>query len=220
MRRVLRDASRAILRACLATKRGLHLGQGIKFNGLPIIDIRNGGSIHIGDNVVINSINRGYHANMFGPVKLFADRPGATITIGEGSRLHGSCLHAGESISIGKRCLIAANCQIIDGNGHDLSFPHVHLRGQTTGGSSPIEIQDDVWIGLGATILRGVTIGRGSVIGAGSVVTRDVPPMVVVTGNPATVSSVSPAHRLKAAAEGPRGMRGSSSASGYAGGST
>jgi acetyltransferase-like isoleucine patch superfamily enzyme len=199
MRRVLRDASRAILRAYWATKRGLHLGQGVKFNGLPIIDIRNGASIHIGDDVVINSINRGYHANMFGPVKLFADRPGATITIGEGSRLHGACLHAVESISIGKRCLIAANCQIIDGNGHDLSFPQVHRRGDTTGGSRPIEIEDDVWIGLGVTILPGVTIGRGSVIGAGSVVTRDVPPMVVASGNPATVSKVSHTQHLKAA---------------------
>lgn len=199
MRRVFRDAARAILRAYWATKRGLHLGQGVKFNGLPIIDIRNGASIHIGDDVVINSLNRGYHANMFSRVKLFADRPGATITIGEGSRLHGACLHAVESISIGKRCLIAANCQIIDGNGHDLSFPHVHRRGGTTGGSRPIEIQDDVWIGLGVTILPGVTIGRGSVIGAGSVVTRDVPPMVVATGNPATVSRMSHMHHLKAA---------------------
>jgi acetyltransferase-like isoleucine patch superfamily enzyme len=202
MRRVIRDASRFILRAYWATKRGLHLGQGVKFNGLPIIDIRNGASIHIGDGVLINSLNRGYHANMFGPVKLFADRPGARITIGDGSRLHGACLHAGESITIGKRCLIAANCQIIDGNGHDLSFPHVHLRGDTTGGSRPIDIQDDVWIGLGVTILPGVTIGRGSVIGAGSVVTRDVPPMVVAAGNPATVSRVSRAQHLKAAAMG------------------
>ncbi len=202
MRRVIRDASRFILRAYWATKRGLHLGQGVKFNGLPIIDIRNGASIHIGDGVLINSLNRGYHANMFGPVKLFADRPGARITIGDGTRLHGACLHAGESITIGKRCLIAANCQIIDGNGHDLSFPHVHLRGDTTGGARPIDIQDDVWIGLGATILPGVTIGRGSVIGAGSVVTRDVPPMVVATGNPATVSRVSRAQHLKATAMG------------------
>lgn len=199
MRRIFRDASRAILRAYWATKRGLHLGQGVKFNGLPIIDIRNGASIHIGDDVVINSLNHGYHASMFGRVKLFADRPGASITIGEGSRLHGSCLHAVESISIGKRCLIAANCQIIDGNGHDLSFPHVHRRGDTSGGSRPIEIHDDVWIGLGATILPGVTIGRGSVIGAGSVVTRDVPAMVVASGNPAIVSRDSHAHHLKTA---------------------
>jgi acetyltransferase-like isoleucine patch superfamily enzyme len=40
-------------------------------------------------------------------------------------------------------------------------------------------------IGSNATILCGVTIGEGAMVGAGSVVTRDVPPGVVVAGNPA-----------------------------------
>ncbi|MCL4836088.1 MAG: hypothetical protein KJZ86_26855 [Caldilineaceae bacterium] len=40
---------------------------------------------------------------------------------------------------------------------------------------------------MNSLILKGVTIGRGSVVGAGSVVTRDVPPGVVVAGNPAVV---------------------------------
>lgn len=52
---------------------------------------------------------------------------------------------------------------------------------------SSITVEDDVWIGGGAIILPGVTIARGSVIAAGSVVTRDVPPAVVVAGNPARV---------------------------------
>lgn len=47
---------------------------------------------------------------------------------------------------------------------------------------APIVIEDDVWIGAGATVTPGVTIGRGSVVGAGTVVARDVPPMSVVTG--------------------------------------
>lgn len=46
---------------------------------------------------------------------------------------------------------------------------------------APILIEDDVWIGAGATIAPGVTIGRGSVVGAGAVVAQDVPPLCVVT---------------------------------------
>ena len=46
---------------------------------------------------------------------------------------------------------------------------------------------DNVFIGLGATILPGVTIGSNSVIGAGSVVTRDVPPWSIAAGNPCRV---------------------------------
>ncbi|QGN59211.1 sugar O-acetyltransferase [Nostocoides sp. HKS02] len=47
---------------------------------------------------------------------------------------------------------------------------------------APIAIEEDVWIGAGATVTPGVTIGRGSVVGAGAVVATDVPPMSVVTG--------------------------------------
>ncbi|MGH1565216.1 sugar O-acetyltransferase [Mumia sp. DW29H23] len=47
---------------------------------------------------------------------------------------------------------------------------------------APIVVEDDVWIGAGATIAPGVTIGHGSVVGAGTVVAKDVPPLTVVTG--------------------------------------
>jgi acetyltransferase-like isoleucine patch superfamily enzyme len=52
---------------------------------------------------------------------------------------------------------------------------------------APIVIEDDVWIGAGATVTPGVTIGRGSVVGAGAVVAADVPPMCVVTGTSVVV---------------------------------
>ncbi len=48
-------------------------------------------------------------------------------------------------------------------------------------------IGDNVWLDGGAIVLPGVTIGENSVIGAGAVVSRDVPPRVVVVGNPARV---------------------------------
>ena len=51
----------------------------------------------------------------------------------------------------------------------------------------PIRIGSRVWIGGGAIVLPGVTIGDDAVIGAGAVVARDVPPRVVVAGNPARI---------------------------------
>jgi acetyltransferase-like isoleucine patch superfamily enzyme len=48
-------------------------------------------------------------------------------------------------------------------------------------------IGNDVWIGLGATILAGVTVGDGAVIGARAVVSKSVPPYAVVVGNPGQI---------------------------------
>ena len=50
-----------------------------------------------------------------------------------------------------------------------------------------IIVDDDVWIGYGATILSGVHIGQGAVVAAGAVVTKDAPPYAIVGGVPARV---------------------------------
>ena len=50
-----------------------------------------------------------------------------------------------------------------------------------------IFVDDDVWIGYGATIMSGVHIGQGAIVAAGAVVTKDVPPYAIVGGVPAKV---------------------------------
>ena len=155
--------------------------------GQPLIDIRIGSRLYIGDGVTLNSRNKGYHINMHSPVKLFADMPGAEIRIGNNTRIHGTCIHSYQSVSIGNNCLVAANCQIFDGSGHDLSFSNVEDRINTKGVSKPVRIEDNVWIGANSLILPGVTIGKGSVISANSVVVKDIPPMVLAGGNPAII---------------------------------
>ena len=50
-----------------------------------------------------------------------------------------------------------------------------------------IIVDDDVWIGYGATIMSGIHIGQGAVVAAGAVVTKDVPPYAIVGGVPAKV---------------------------------
>ena len=51
--------------------------------------------------------------------------------------------------------------------------------------STGVRIEQDAFVGAGALILPNVVIGRGAVVTAGSVVTRSVPPMTMVQGNPA-----------------------------------
>ena len=55
-------------------------------------------------------------------------------------------------------------------------------------------------IGANATILPGLTIGERAMVGAGAVVTSDVPPMAIVTGNPARIVGYDGAGSLSVAA--------------------
>jgi acetyltransferase-like isoleucine patch superfamily enzyme len=100
-------------------------------------------------------------------------------------------------VSIGKFCSISSGINIVGGE-HNMrwvsTFPlreRFQLPGRGKDGhpktKGPIIIGNDVWIGMGATILSGVTVGDGAVIAAHSVVTKDVPPYAIVAGNPAQV---------------------------------
>ena len=61
-------------------------------------------------------------------------------------------------------------------------MPSVHA-GRDKG--RPVRIEDDVWVGYGATIMHGVRIGEGAVVAAGALVTKDVEPYTIVGGVPA-----------------------------------
>ena len=53
--------------------------------------------------------------------------------------------------------------------------------------TTPVVVEDDVWIGANAVVLPGVKIGTHSVVAAGAIVTKDVPPHSLVAGVPAKV---------------------------------
>lgn len=142
----------------------------------------------LGADVVLNSNPQGYHAGMAFPVTLLADRPGARIEIGEGSRLHGCCLHAWHSIRVGRRCLFAAGSQVLDSNGHaaDLRFARVRQRLQDP--PEPVLLGDYCWLGINALVLKGVTLSEGCVVAANSVVVAgNYPPFSLLAGSPAQV---------------------------------
>lgn len=163
----------------------LQLGSNVIFKLMPQILKDKRAKITIGNGSTINSSNFGYHINMFSRCKLYADRPNAVIEIGSNTRIHGTCIHAYTKIKIGDNCLIAANTNILDGNGHELCMENPENRINTSDKGSPIIIEDNVWIAANCIILGGTKIGKGAIITAGSVVKGIVPEKSIFGGNPA-----------------------------------
>ena len=85
-------------------------------------------------------------------------------------------------IVIGDGCMFANSAYISDADWHGL-----YDRATPVGNTLPITLEENVWIGDRAVVGKGVKIGRNSVVAAGAVVVKDVPPNVVVGGNPAKV---------------------------------
>jgi acetyltransferase-like isoleucine patch superfamily enzyme len=156
----------------------LTVDPGVRVVGLPHIRTVKSATIELGSGVTLNSFRRGYHAGMFGPVVLIADRPGAVISVGRDSRINGAIIHAQDSVLIGARVLMAAQALVIDSNGHPVHPVENRLSHRDK--PRPVVIEDDVWVGIGAVILPGAKIGRGSVIGANAVVTGTIPPNTIV----------------------------------------
>jgi acetyltransferase-like isoleucine patch superfamily enzyme len=92
---------------------------------------------------------------------------------------------AGGSIVIGNHVLMGPNVTIT-AESHVFDDPGARIDEQGVRHEG-IVIEDDCWIGGGATVLGGVRIGRGSVIGARALVTQSIPPYSVAVGVPARV---------------------------------
>lgn len=108
--------------------------------------------------------------------------------VGENSSLISVFFSMGDDhtdIEIGSNCLFSANVIFRNWDNHSIVIaktPNVRIcEGKN------IKVEDHVWIGYGATVMKGVSIGHDSIIGTMSVVTSDVPSHSIVAGNPARV---------------------------------
>lgn len=122
------------------------------------------------------------------------DGPDGKVQIGDRCFIGASHLVCRELIQIGDDVVISWGVTVVDHDSHSIEWAHRRhdvrdwMRGEKDWSRvrvAPVTISNKVWIGFGASVLRGTTIGEGAVVGANSVVTKDVMPYTVVAGNPA-----------------------------------
>ena len=111
--------------------------------------------------------------------------PGSRITIGSGTRLNGAGIMAYTRVEVGPRCILGSTI-VFDSDFHPLDPAHRHDCDAPVS-CAPITVGENVWLGGQSAVLKGVTIGKNSVVAFRGVVSSDVPPNVVVAGNPARV---------------------------------
>lgn len=142
-----------------------------------------GGHLSVGENSIIAG-------------RITFDNPQGRIKFGKRCYFGSSLLVCHTGIDIGDDVIISWGVTIVDHNSHSLNWNERKedvadwMKGEKDWDAvivDPVKIEDKVWIGFGANILKGVTIGEGAVIAAGAMVTKDVAPFTVVAGNPAKI---------------------------------
>ena len=143
-------------------------------------------------------VKLGHGVKIFGFVNLYG------CEIGDGSKI-GTFVEIQRGAKIGSRCKVSSHTFICEGViiedevfiGHGVTFTNDLLPRATNADGSPQTdadwkcektfVKKGASIGSGSTLLCGITIGEKSIVGAGSVVTKDVPPGMIVAGNPAKI---------------------------------
>jgi acetyltransferase-like isoleucine patch superfamily enzyme len=165
---------------------GVGWGPGWKLYGLPILQIHRESRVRIGSRLQLRSWRRSNPLGPHHPCILCTWQAGAELVIGDDFGMTGGSIVCAERVTIGNRVFVGCNATITDTDFHPLS-PQARSAQPQSGTSAPILIDDDVFIGMHALVLKGVHLGAGCVVGAGSVVTRDVPAGAVAAGNPARI---------------------------------
>ncbi len=150
--------------------------------GIFRIRISRKGVLKIGDNVnFANKWEVGY------PLKSYIRIKGSgVLTIGNNVGINSSLIFCDNSITIGNHVHIGGGCKVFDNDFHNMNYMDRRdpvLNGLTK--TSPVVIEDDVFIGTSSIICKGVTIGARSIVAAGSVVTKSIPHDEMWGGNPA-----------------------------------
>jgi acetyltransferase-like isoleucine patch superfamily enzyme len=157
-----------------------------RFYGTPIIQKHRYSQMIFGPGLQLRSSVRSNPLGPNHPVVITTWQAGAVLEVGANFAMTGGTICAAERIIIGDNVIVGANATIVDTDFHPVGPLARQVRPQNAE-TAPIEIQDNVFIGMNCLILKGVTIGQNSVVGAGSVVTTSIPAGVICAGNPAKV---------------------------------
>lgn len=155
----------------------------IKFNGHTTLYIK--GKLKIGRNFICNS-GKNYSIDST-PCAKIRVMPNAYLEFGENSGISNTIIHCYNNIKIGNNVNIGAGCMIFDTNFHSINWQDRknRIKDVNNAKTSPIRIDDFVFIGANCIICKGVLIGAKSMVAAGSVVVSNIPSGEIWGGNPA-----------------------------------
>lgn len=159
--------------------RGIHYGKRIRFIGIAKFKRSNKGFIRLGHHCILRSNSTSNLIGINRPCIFTALMPNSKLIVGDFCGFSGTVIGCFNEILIGNKVRCGANTLITDSDWH--------LDDSRAGNTKPILIEDNVWLGVNVTVLKGVHIGKSSIIGAGSVVVSDIPSHVVAAGNPCKV---------------------------------